>query len=261
LDGNEILLHTNRFNLLARLGQYWLVDSVSRSIDYSLSWQTRNQGYIFGYNSNALESSQDANTAASYGRDGHVEYDSSQSAHVPEHAEINMLLSHEGSRHQNMEAEWEDHDERGSSGRSFRLDLEVEHREGAGVGGGGGGAAAAAQGGGGGVVYRDDDDDIINHGILNQPDHPDSAGLRVESKANFLSDTHHGSRRHLRKLATNALVIVTSRDTPHLFITFTCNKEWPEITSRLLKGTEAFDNPALTAEVSFQSTGALLCII
>jgi hypothetical protein len=84
---------------------------------------------------------------------------------------------------------------------------------------------------------------------MNQADHPDSAGLRVGSKANFLSDSHHGSRRHLRKLATNALIIITQRGRPHLFITFTCNKDWTEITDRLLKGTTAFDNPALVAEV------------
>jgi len=237
-NGNEVLLHTNRFILLARLGQYWLCDSVSRAIDYSLSWHTRNQGYIFGYNSNALEEQQDENTAGSFGRDGHCE----------DADEINMLLENED-RQQRMEGEWGEHDERGDSGRSYRLEFEVEHREQEEGGGGGaeGGARAADGAVGGGVT--DDDNDIRTHGILNQADHPDTAGFRVESKANFLSDTHHGSRRHLRKLATNALVIVTARDTPHLFITFTCNKDWPEITSRLLKGTEAFDNPALTAEV------------
>jgi hypothetical protein len=39
-----------------------------------------------------------------------------------------MLLSNER-RHESKEAEWEDHDERGASGRSYRLEFEVEHRE------------------------------------------------------------------------------------------------------------------------------------
>ena len=45
----------------------------------------------------------------------------------------------------------------------------------------------------------------------------------------FLSQSMHGSRRHLRSLAKNALALVSEYGRPSLFITLTCNPNWPEI--------------------------------
>lgn len=57
IDPDE-LLHVNRFQALARARQVYLVDMVSRAIDFRLKWHTNNQDTIFGgekqtsYNSN-----------------------------------------------------------------------------------------------------------------------------------------------------------------------------------------------------------------
>jgi hypothetical protein len=253
-------IHTNRFIVLSRAGQTWLCDSVSRSIDYSLNWHTINQAYIFGDSSSSLEEEGADLNAAVYGADGHGE--GNVDAQVPlnglnQSGEIEVGIQQGGGGedqgnsgrdvHMDLNAEWDEDAGYGhglGQDRSFRVERQVEE---SGAGGGGGEDADYDHADGGGGVAPPDD--VMINGIINQADHPDSPGYRVESKANFLSDSFHGSRRHLRKLAVNALVIITARDTPHLFITFTCNQEWPEITSRLLERTVAFDNPALVAEV------------
>ena len=47
----------------------------------------------------------------------------------------------------------------------------------------------------------------------------------------FLPSSLHGSARHRKKLALNALTIVTEIGKPTLFITGTVNVNWPEIQS------------------------------
>lgn len=44
---NTILLNVNRYQLLAKLSQTYLVDMVSRAIDYRLQWNRNNQDHIF----------------------------------------------------------------------------------------------------------------------------------------------------------------------------------------------------------------------
>ena len=56
-----------------------------------------------------------------------------------------------------------------------------------------------------------------------------------KSEKTFLSQSFHGSRRHLRKLSTNALCIVSEYGRPTLFITLTCNAHWKNITDQLLE--------------------------
>ena len=48
-------------------------------------------------------------------------------------------------------------------------------------------------------------------------------------KEPYLPDSVHGSQRHLSALAKNALVLVSEYGCPHVFLTITCNPEWPEI--------------------------------
>jgi hypothetical protein len=50
-------------------------------------------------------------------------------------------------------------------------------------------------------------------------------------------------------LAQNALVLVSKYGPPHVFLTLTCNPEWPEIKSQLLVGQSAFDRPDVTVTV------------
>ena len=44
----NVLLHVNRFQVCSRLRQMYIIDMVSRAIDYRLSWHSNNQGTIFG---------------------------------------------------------------------------------------------------------------------------------------------------------------------------------------------------------------------
>jgi hypothetical protein len=85
----------------------------------------------------------------------------------------------------------------------------------------------------------DDDDDMddYNDGAEQKPDQV------------FLPSSLHGSPRHRKKLALNALSIVTEIGKPTLFITGTVNVNWPEIQSRLLKGQTAFDRPDVVTQV------------
>jgi hypothetical protein len=63
----------------------------------------------------------------------------------------------------------------------------------------------------------------------------------------FLSQSFHGSRRHLRTLSTNALTIVSEYNKPTLFVTLTCNPLWPEIQEMLLPGQSAFNRPDIVS--------------
>ncbi len=50
-DGTTIF-PTNRFQLMARLSQYYVTEELSRAIDYRLNWNKNNQGMIFGEHDN-----------------------------------------------------------------------------------------------------------------------------------------------------------------------------------------------------------------
>ena len=76
------------------------------------------------------------------------------------------------------------------------------------------------------------------------------AGYIDEPKrSSYLPDSVHGSQRHMSNLAKNALVLVSEFGCPHVFLTLTCNPEWPEILSQLLMGQTAFDRPDVTVAV------------
>jgi hypothetical protein len=74
----------------------------------------------------------------------------------------------------------------------------------------------------------------------------------------FLSQSVHGSRRHLRALASNALTIVSEFGKPTVFITLTCNPMWPEIQQQLLPGQSAFDRPDVVCQVFQHRLSAVL---
>ena len=73
--------------------------------------------------------------------------------------------------------------------------------------------------------------------------------MLTTGKHTFLSQSFHGSRRHLLSLASNALCLVTEFGRPTLFITLTCNPHWPEIKSMLFEGETAYDRPDITCKV------------
>jgi len=103
------------------------------------------------------------------------------------------------------------------------------------------------EGGGGEADIQDDDvhqydqpNDVLVGQVLNNFT-PDQSGYRETTSKTFLGSNFHGSRRHLRNLATNGLIVVSEFGEPHLFITLTCNTEWPEIKEQLFYGQTAFD--------------------
>jgi len=56
------LISANRFQLMSRLGQTFLVDNVSRAIDYRLAWHKKHQEDVFGVTrKSTLESPQESN--------------------------------------------------------------------------------------------------------------------------------------------------------------------------------------------------------
>jgi hypothetical protein len=74
-------------------------------------------------------------------------------------------------------------------------------------------------------------------------------GREASAPSYLLSQSTHGSRRHLREKARGALAIVSEYDHPTLFITLTCNPLWPEIQQMLLPGQVAFDRPDIVCRV------------
>jgi hypothetical protein len=56
----------------------------------------------------------------------------------------------------------------------------------------------------------------------------------------------------------DAMTIVSRLGKPDLFITFTCNPKWPEITKHLLGGQTATDRPDLTTRVFAAKLRSLL---
>ncbi len=81
-----------------------------------------------------------------------------------------------------------------------------------------------------------------NQGNIHSPwmSHRERDKRDAETKT-FLSDSFTGSRRHLDGLAYNAMEVVSERGKPTVFITATCNPEWPEIKERLIGNQSAFD--------------------
>ncbi len=76
------------------------------------------------------------------------------------------------------------------------------------------------------------------------------AGYIDEPKReSYLPDSVHGSQRHLSALAKNALVLVSEYGCPHVFLTLTCNPEWPKIQSQLINGQTTFNRPDVTVPV------------
>jgi hypothetical protein len=61
--------------------------------------------------------------------------------------------------------------------------------------------------------------------------------------------TYHGSPRYMSSLYQDAMAIVRHYGFPDLFVTFTCNPNWPEIVRELKPGQTASDRPDLVSRV------------
>ncbi|XP_065210885.1 uncharacterized protein LOC135840629 [Planococcus citri] len=65
----------------------------------------------------------------------------------------------------------------------------------------------------------------------------------------ILPSTFEGSPRNMREKYLDAMSIVGRFGSPDLFITFTCNPKWPEISDNLLYSQTASDRPDLVCRV------------
>jgi hypothetical protein len=67
------LLAINRFQLMTRLSQYYLVEQLSRALDFKLQWHKKNKGYIFGerslYSSDAVDDANEHNESENTGEE------------------------------------------------------------------------------------------------------------------------------------------------------------------------------------------------
>jgi len=73
-----------------------------------------------------------------------------------------------------------------------------------------------------------------------------------------LPATFAGSPRHMNKLYQDSMALVRKFGKLDLFITMTCNPNWPEILHELRPGEEANDCPNLTYRVFNMKLNALL---
>ncbi len=72
-----------------------------------------------------------------------------------------------------------------------------------------------------------------------------------------LPTTFVGSPRHMNQLYQDSMALVRKFGKPDLFITMTCNPNWPEILHELRPGEEANDRPDLTSRVFNMKLNAL----
>ena len=81
-------------------------------------------------------------------------------------------------------------------------------------------------------------------------------GLRA-GRVTILPSTFSGSPRNMHQNYLDAMAFVAKKGKPDLFITFTCNPKWCEITDNLLAGQTTNDRPDLVARVFMLKLKAL----
>lgn len=77
----------------------------------------------------------------------------------------------------------------------------------------------------------------------------DDTDMSQVGKRYILPSSFIGGPRHMAQLYQDALSIVRKLGKPDLFITFTCNPKWEEITAALNPGQYASDRPDLVTRV------------
>ena len=65
----------------------------------------------------------------------------------------------------------------------------------------------------------------------------------------ILPSTFQGSARNMRQRYHDAMAIVVKKGKPDLFITFTCNPKWKEISENLYPNQHAHDRPDIVTRV------------
>ncbi|XP_058809854.1 uncharacterized protein LOC131675045 [Phymastichus coffea] len=80
-------------------------------------------------------------------------------------------------------------------------------------------------------------------------------------KTIILPSSFTGSPRYMQQCYQDAMAIVNETGSPDIFLTMTCNPNWPEITDNLLPGQQACDRPDLVARVFDLKKDRLLDIV
>ena len=83
--------------------------------------------------------------------------------------------------------------------------------------------------------------------VYNQP--PQSPQIHNPGIPFYLPSSFQGSRRNMTEAYHDAMSIVRTLGKPEIFVTFTCNEKWPEITSSLKTGQIPSDRPDLLSRV------------
>jgi hypothetical protein len=86
----------------------------------------------------------------------------------------------------------------------------------------------------------------------------DGANITNFGRMVVLPATFAGSPRHMNQLYQDSMALVRNFGKPNLFITMTCNPNWPEILHEMRPGEEANDRPDLTSRVFNMKLNALL---
>lgn len=84
------------------------------------------------------------------------------------------------------------------------------------------------------------------------------ANVTDVGRLTILPATYVGSPRHMHEYSQDAMTYVRNYGRPDLFVTFTCNPKWPEITELLQPGQSASDRHDIIARVFKQK---LRCFI
>ena len=219
--GRSFFNPSNRFERFSRLGQTFLVDQMSRAIDYRLSHVKKHQDHIFGGVARDNGIDDDSNDEEEgYGQQTH-----STMRDIFAAGREDATSSASGGVR--------------ATGRGAAFSR-PRHSHTAGFDGGlraaGGGATSSSS--------------SASRGRASGPTHLEPPEVYdPSSKPTFLGDNFCGSKRHLKKQAVNGLHIVSHFGPTHIFATLTCNKNWPEFKEVLWPDADVFDMPALVAEV------------
>ncbi|XP_021729322.1 uncharacterized protein LOC110696338 [Chenopodium quinoa] len=99
--------------------------------------------------------------------------------------------------------------------------------------------------------FRNNQDTIrvdLYKGILDSLDLGETLGQNVGRRV-ILPPTYIGGPRDMKKRYLNAMALVQRFGKPDLFVTITCNANWPEIKAELAAGETAQDRPDLVARI------------
>jgi len=93
-------------------------------------------------------------------------------------------------------------------------------------------------------VLRADCYQDLRDAIIDGDGNPSNVGRRI-----ILPSTFTGGPRYMHERQQDAMTYVRKFGSPDLFITMTCNPNWPEIQNNLLRGQKPKDCPDLVAQV------------